>query len=89
MILTSLGIPAYALFDADSGFEARATANGKTVEKIAEERLAHSAANRKVLKYFGRPVEDFPAAVVTDAVAIFDDHLKAFLTQVAGMDPRV
>lgn len=79
-ILTSLGIPAYTLFDADGGFEARAKANGKAQEKIDSERANHVAANRAALKYFGRAEEDFPTAVVTDNVAIFDDHLEAFLT---------
>ncbi|WP_433704100.1 ATP-dependent nuclease [Paraburkholderia sacchari] len=79
-ILTLIGIPVYALFDADGGFEARAQANGKAQDKIDEERKAHVAANRKALKYFGRPEEDFPSAVVADEVAIFDDHLEAFLS---------
>lgn len=78
-ILTALGIPTYALFDADGGFEARAQANGKEQDKIDEERAGHAAANRSALKYFGRTEEDFPTAVVADNVAIFDDHLEAFL----------
>lgn len=79
-ILTLIGIPVYAIFDADVGFEARATATGKSKEKIDEERKTHVAANRMVLKYFGRTEEDFPSAVVADAVAIFEDHLEAFLS---------
>jgi predicted ATP-dependent endonuclease of OLD family len=79
-ILTSIGIPAYALFDADGGFEARAKANGKSQTKIDEERKTHIAANRAALKYFGRAEEDFPSSVVADEVAIFEDHLEAFLT---------
>jgi predicted ATP-dependent endonuclease of OLD family len=78
-ILTLIGIPVYALFDADGGFEARAQANGKAQGKIDEERKAHVAANRTALRYFGRAEEDFPSAVVADEVAIFDDHLEAFL----------
>ncbi|MPV64373.1 ATP-dependent nuclease [Burkholderia sp. BE17] len=80
-ILTSIGIPVYALFDADGGFEARAKANGKTQEKIDAERKAHVAANRMALKYFGRREEDFPSALVADDVAIFEDHLEAFLSK--------
>ena len=79
-ILTSIGIPAYALFDADGGFETRAKANGKLQDKIDDERKGHTSANRMVLKYFGRTEEDFPPAVVADKVAIFEDHLEAFLT---------
>ncbi len=78
-ILTALGIPVYAMFDADSHFEARAIAKGKSQAKIQEERIGHVTANRAMLKYFGRPEEDFPAAVVTDTVAIFEDHLETLL----------
>ncbi len=78
-ILTSLGIPAYALFDADGGFEARAKANGKTQDKIDGERQSHVAANRTALKYFSRIEEDFPSDIVAENVAIFADHLEAFL----------
>lgn len=79
-ILTSIGIPVYALFDADGGFEARAKANGKAQSKIDEERKGHVAANRAALKYFGRTEEDFPSAIVADQVAIFEDHLESFLS---------
>ncbi|MHA6882279.1 ATP-dependent nuclease [Ralstonia pseudosolanacearum] len=78
-ILTLIGIPVYALFDADGGFEARANANGKAKEKIDAERDNHAKENRAVLKYFGRVEEDFPSAIVADEVAIFEDHLEAFL----------
>jgi len=79
-ILTLIGIPVYALFDADRGFELRAMANGKLQNKIDDERRAHVAANRMALKYFGRFEEDFPPAIVADEVAIFEDHLEAFLS---------
>jgi putative ATP-dependent endonuclease of the OLD family len=78
-ILTSIGIPVYALFDADGGFEARALANGKKPDKIAEERMSHAKANRAALRYFGRAEEDFPSAIVANEVAIFEDHLESFL----------
>ncbi|MGW4099103.1 ATP-dependent nuclease [Mycobacterium sp. NPDC004974] len=76
-ILTSLGIPAYTLFDGDGGFEARA--NGKAAEKVEDERKSHVAANRSILRYFGLAEVDFPAEQVTDSVAIFADHLEGFL----------
>ena len=79
-ILTAIGIPVYTLFDADGGFEVRAKAKGKAQDKIDEERKAHVAANRSTLKYFGRTEEEFPSAIVTDNVAIFEDHLEAFLS---------
>lgn len=80
-ILRSIGIPAYALFDSDGGFEARARANGKAPEKIDEERNSHAASNRLMLKYFGLAEEDFPPAAIGNDVAIFDDHLEAFLSE--------
>ncbi|MDO3560266.1 ATP-dependent nuclease [Ralstonia pseudosolanacearum] len=79
-ILTLIGIPVYALFDADGGFEARAKANGKATNKIDDERKSHVKANHAVLKYFGRTEEDFPSAAVAEEVAIFEDHLEAFLS---------
>ncbi len=80
-ILTSIGIPVYALFDADGGFEGRAAAKGKNVKEIAQERHSHVKANHMMLNYFGRTEEDFPAAVVADEVAIFNDHLETFLSE--------
>ncbi|VTU12857.1 chromosome segregation protein [Variovorax sp. SRS16] len=78
-ILTSIGIPVYALFDADRGCEARAKAKGKAQNKIDEERNKNAKENRAALKYFGRTEEDFPSAIVAEEVAIFEDHLEAFL----------
>ncbi len=78
-ILMSLGIPCYAVFDADSAFEVRAQESGKTTDKIREERATHVAANKKLLKYFKLNEEDFPAQTVEKTVAIFGDHLEAFL----------
>ena len=78
-VLTALGIPTYAVFDSDAGFEARAKAKGKPQEKIDSERAGNVAANRRLLKYFALTEEDFPAQVVADEVAIFADHLEALL----------
>lgn len=80
-ILESIGVPVYVLFDADGGFEARAMANGKPQTKIDEERQNHSAENRKLMRYFGLPEESFPSATVSDIVAIFEDHLEAFMQE--------
>jgi len=79
-ILTSIGIPVYALFDADGGFEARAKANEKSHDKIETERESHVAGNRALLRYFGLAEEDFPSAAVGDHVAIFEDQLETFLS---------
>lgn len=80
-ILDSIGVPAYALFDADAGCAARATASGKTQQKIDSERNQNVTENRKLLQYFGLDQEDFPAARTAENVAILDDHLEAFLSE--------
>ncbi|MGO2031726.1 AAA family ATPase [Glutamicibacter sp. BW77] len=79
-ILDLLGIPVYAIFDADGGFEDRARKNGKTEEVIENERIGHIAANKAVMKYFALHPEDFPSTQELDAVAILDDHLEAHLS---------
>lgn len=80
-ILCAIGVPAYALFDADAGFEARAKAKNKKQEDIDKERSNHATENRKLLRYFGMQEEDFPAASVLNEVAIFGDHLESFLSE--------
>ena len=80
-ILSAIGVPAYALFDADAGFEARAKAKNKKQEDIDKERNNHATENRKLLRYFGRPEEDFPNACVLNEVAIFEDHLESLLSE--------
>lgn len=59
-ILSSIGVPVYALFDADGGFEERAKTKNKKPEDIDKERSNHAAENRKLLRYFGLPEIDFP-----------------------------
>lgn len=76
-ILESLGIPTYAVFDADAGYESRA--QGKTARQIQNERSNHASLNRKLLKYFGMVDVDFPVEIVGEKVAIFEDHLEAHL----------
>ena len=78
-ILTSLGISAYALFDGDSEFEKRAIASGKSADKVADERKSHVAGNRTTLRYFNMPETNFPEEQVTDAFAVFQDHLETFM----------
>lgn len=78
-ILTSLGIPTYALFDGDGGFEARAKAVGKKQSVIDAERTKYSTENRRLLKYFSEAENDFPAEHVGDRVATLTDHLESYL----------
>jgi len=80
-ILSAIGVPAYALFDSDAGFEARAKAKDKKQEDIEKERNNHATENRKLLRYFGSPEEDFPSASVLNEVAIFEDHLESLLSE--------
>ncbi|GGF48981.1 ATP-dependent endonuclease [Microbacterium sorbitolivorans] len=78
-ILSTLGVPVYAMFDADLGFEDRASSAGKSSEKIEEERKGHISSNRKLLRYFGYPEADFPMEKVGNQVAILEDHLEDHL----------
>ncbi|MFN7882284.1 MAG: TOPRIM nucleotidyl transferase/hydrolase domain-containing protein, partial [bacterium] len=80
-ILTAIGVPTYALFDADAGFEARAKAEKKKQADIDKKRNNHATENRKLLRYFGIPEEDFPKARVLNEVAIFEDHLESLLSE--------
>jgi putative ATP-dependent endonuclease of OLD family len=78
-ILNCLGIPTYALFDGDIGFEQRAKNINKAHSVIEGERHNISSENRRLLKYFGENEIDFPAEQIGDRVAIFSDHLESFL----------
>lgn len=80
-ILTSLGIPTYALFDGDDGFEQRARKNGKSEDKISEERNKNIRENKLILKYFGMKEVDFPTAQVSSNVAIFNDNLEGHFAE--------
>lgn len=79
-ILKAIGVPVYALFDADGGFEARAIAKNKSHDSINSERANHVAENRRLLRYFGLDEDDFPPATITTTVAIFEDHLESILS---------
>lgn len=79
-ILSQMGIPVFSLFDADRGFRARAEINGKTAEAIDQERNGHTMENRRLLRYFSLPEDDFPEALISEDVAIFDDNLEAYMT---------
>lgn len=78
-ILISLGIPTYALFDADSGFEERSRAVGKKQSAIDAERAKFSSENRRLLKYFSEHETDFPPTNIGDRVATLSDHLESYL----------
>lgn len=66
-ILTKLGIPTFALFDVDAN-------------SASKDRNTHSIQNRRLLAYFGRPEEDFPAESVLEDVAFFHDCLETYLS---------
>ncbi len=78
-ILTCLGIPTYALFDGDSGFEVRANLANKKKADIDKERNKYSTENRRLLKYFGEKEVDFPPEQIGEHVATLSDHLESYL----------
>ncbi len=78
-ILSLMGIPVFVLFDADRGFEARAAGNGKSAKAINDERLGLATDNRRLLKYFGFAEEDFPAEMIGQGLAIFEDNLETYM----------
>lgn len=78
-ILSCLGIPTYALFDGDGGFEARALDAGKNEQTVEGERKKFSTENRLLLKYFGEPEIDFPTEKIGESVATLSDQLENFL----------
>jgi predicted ATP-dependent endonuclease of OLD family len=80
-ILTSLGIPTYAMFDGDVGCEARAIANGKEAAKAKAERDGHATTNRSLMTYFGLAPVDFPPETECDAVTILDDRLEELMAR--------
>jgi len=79
-ILDSIGVPVYALFDADAGCTERGKAAGKSQQKIDNERSQNAKENRKLLQYFGLDQEDFPSTRITENVAILEDHIEGFLS---------
>ena len=80
-VLTSFGIPVYALADGDAGFEAKAIAKGKNQSDIQSERNSHIAANRTLLKFFNANEEDFPSESINTEFAIFKDCLESFIEE--------
>lgn len=78
-ILTCMGIPTYALFDGDGGFEARALATGKKQAAVDGDRKKYLTENRRLLKYFGEAEVDFPPEHVGNSVATLSDHLETYL----------
>lgn len=78
-ILTCVGIPTYALFDGDAGFEARALVAGKKQSAVDGDRNKYLTENRRLLKYFGEAEVDFPPEHVGNSVATLSDHLETYL----------
>ncbi len=54
--------------------------NGKNQDKTDQEKAGHIVDNKNLLKYFGLPEVDFPAAQVTGQAAVFEDRLEEFLS---------
>lgn len=74
-ILTGLGIPTLAVFDGDAR-------HGDPTQNTKEQtRRDTIELNRKLLGYFGAPVEDFPHTQVGFGFAVFRDDLETYLRQ--------
>jgi hypothetical protein len=78
-ILISLGIPTYAVFDADRGCEERSKAMGKNRTTINSEVANHIKQNRALMTYFGLTPVDFPDETEADNVTIMEDNLESLM----------
>lgn len=78
-ICSTLGIPTYAVFDADSGYEYRALASGADSKKVATETRNLVNQNRNLARYFGLKEVDFPETQVGPRAAVFGDTLETLL----------
>ena len=80
-ILKSLGIPTYAIFDADKGCEARSIALGKSRVQVNSEVENLKKQNRNLMSYFGLAPVDFPDETETEEVTILEDNLETLMTR--------
>ncbi|MBO2457277.1 ATP-dependent endonuclease [Actinomadura violacea] len=76
-ILTTLGIPTYAVFDGDRHNAERKAED--TDEKLAARIGKETRKNRDLLSLFGAAEEDWPETTVANGYAVFRDTLEDFL----------
>ncbi|MFD7001550.1 ATP-dependent endonuclease [Streptomyces mirabilis] len=79
-ILTLLGIPCFAVFDADAGVALRMEQNGRKPRDIRNAELSERAENQRLLMYLGKSdVSDSPSTHADDDYAVFADCLEETL----------
>jgi putative ATP-dependent endonuclease of the OLD family len=79
-ILTLLGIPCFAVFDADAGVGIRMEKNGRKSRDIRNAELNERTENHRLLMYLGQPtVPDLPPTHADVDYAVFADRLEETL----------
>ncbi|MEU8603111.1 ATP-dependent nuclease [Streptomyces parvulus] len=79
-ILTLLGIPCFAVFDADSGVGIRMEKNGRKLRDIRNAELNERAENHRLLMYLGQSsIPDLPPTHADIDYAVFADCLEETL----------
>ncbi|MFF7279214.1 AAA family ATPase [Streptomyces griseorubiginosus] len=79
-ILTLLGIPCFAVFDADAGVGVRMESNGRKPRDIRNAELNERAENRRLLMYLGQSnIPDLPPTHADVDYAVFADCLEETL----------
>ncbi|MFC8360398.1 ATP-dependent endonuclease [Streptomyces griseorubiginosus] len=79
-ILTLLGIPCFAVFDADAGVGVRMEKNGRKLRDIRNAELNERAENHRLLMYLGQSnIPDLPPTHADVDYAVFADCLEETL----------
>ncbi|MFJ6705807.1 MULTISPECIES: ATP-dependent nuclease [unclassified Streptomyces] len=79
-ILTLLGIPCFAVFDADAGVGIRMEKNGRKPRDIRNAELSERAENHRLLMYLGQSsISDLPPTHADIDYAVFADCLEETL----------
>ena len=79
MILEQLGIPVLTIVDSDVGCEERARRKSSDPLDIESAVLSTTSLNRRILRYFGEPEQDFPKGLVNQRLMFVDDRLEKML----------
>ena len=79
-ILDQLGIHTLLIFDNDRGCRERMTRNGVKELDIEASELSTIDQNRKILRYFGLPEQDWPEGVLCPRVVAVPDMIESMLS---------
>lgn len=79
VILEQLGIPVLTIVDSDVGCEERARRKSSDPLDIESAVLSTTSLNRRILRYFGEPEQDFPKGLVNQRLMFVDDRLEKML----------